>query len=152
MRYSICLILFFCCLQKAGAQSAIPEPTGRDSADSDRIPRTRTITRGDSTYTNIEIESTFPGGRGAWLQYLSSHIRYPKKAMKEKVHGTVVVQFIVDKDGSVIYAKAISGPELLQEAAVEIIKASPPWYHAIQNGRAVKSYKKQPIVFGLPDK
>jgi protein TonB len=152
MRLSICLVLLFCCLRRAGAQSALPAPTDSTVADTDRIPRTRIVTHGDSTFKYVEIEATFPGGSRAWLQYLNSHLRYPNKAVKKKIQGTVVVQFIVDKDGSVIDVHAISGPELLQEAAVEVVKTSPPWRHAIQNNRAVKAYKKQPITFSFPDK
>jgi protein TonB len=46
---------------------------------------------------------------------------------------------------------AISGPETggLREEAVRVIKKSGKWTAAIQNGRQVKSYKKQPIVFKL---
>jgi len=60
-----------------------------------------------------------------------------------------VVQFIVDKNGVLSDIAAISGPELLQAAAVEVIKESPRWKPAIQDGRVVKSYKKQPITFRL---
>jgi protein TonB len=74
---------------------------------------------------------------------------YPKKAERKKIEGTVVVQFIVDKDGTISNISAVSGPELLQEAATEVIKKSPNWTPASQNGRKVKSYKKQPITFKL---
>lgn len=105
----------------------------------------------DKTFTKVEIESEFPGGSAAWLRYLNKNLRYPDDAVNNEIQGTVVVQFIVDKEGNVSDVQAISGPDQggLRDEAVRVIKKSGKWTPAIQNGRQVKSYKKQPIVFKL---
>jgi protein TonB len=105
----------------------------------------------DKTFTKVEIESSFPGGDGAWLRYLNKNLRYPDDAVNNEIQGTVIVQFIVDKEGNVSDVSAIAGPDNggLREEAVRVIKRSGKWTPAIQNGRQVKSYKKQPIVFRL---
>jgi protein TonB len=105
----------------------------------------------DKTFTKVEIESEFPGGAGAWLRYLNKNLRYPDDAVNNEIQGTVIVQFIVDKEGNVSDVQAISGPDQggLREEAVRVIKKSGKWTPAVQNGRQVKSYKKQPIVFKL---
>jgi len=103
----------------------------------------------DSVRMHVETESYFPGGVPAWIRFLNNNLTYPPKAVRKKVEGTVVVQFIVDKNGALSNIEAISGPELLQEAAVNVIKNSPNWKPAIQDGRIVKSYKKQPITLKL---
>jgi protein TonB len=105
----------------------------------------------DKTFTKVEIESDFPGGTAAWLRYLNKNLRYPDDAVNNEIQGTVVVQFIVDKEGNVSDVNAISGPDNggLREEAVRVIKKSGRWTPAVQNGRQVKSYKKQPIVFRL---
>ena len=105
----------------------------------------------DKTFTKVEIESEYPGGPSQWLRYLSKNMRYPEDAVNNEIQGTVVVQFIVDKEGNVSDVQAISGPESggLREEAIRVIKKSGNWNPAIQNGRKVKSYKKQPIVFKL---
>ncbi len=103
----------------------------------------------DSTFRRVEIESEFPGGVAGWTRFLNSNLTYPAKAVRKKIEGTVVVQFIVDKNGVLSNIEAISGPELLQEAAVSVIRNSPHWKPAIQFGRKVKSYKKQPITFQI---
>ena len=105
----------------------------------------------DKTFTKVEIESDFPGGASAWLRYLNKNLRYPDDAVNNEIQGTVVVQFIVDKEGNVSDVQAISGPDNggLREEAVRVIKKSGKWTPAVQNGRNVKSYKKQPIVFKL---
>jgi protein TonB len=103
----------------------------------------------DRTFTKVEIESEFPGGTAAWLQFLQSHLVYPNKAVRKRIEGTVLLQFIVGKDGSISDVQALSGDPLLVEAALKAMAQSPRWTPAIQKGRAVKSYKKQPIVFRL---
>ena len=105
----------------------------------------------DKTFTKVEIESEFPGGSAAWLRYLNKNLRYPDDAVNNEIQGVVVVQFIVDKEGNVSDVNAVSGPENggLRDEAVRVIKKSGKWTPAVQNGRQVKSYKKQPIVFKL---
>lgn len=103
----------------------------------------------DKTFTKVEIESEYPGGASAWQRYLNKNLRYPQDAIDNEIQGTVVVQFIVDKGGNVSDVEAISGPKELREEAVRVIKKSGSWTPAVQNGRQVKSYKKQPIVFRL---
>jgi len=103
----------------------------------------------DKTFTKVEIESEYPGGSGAWLRYLNKNFRYPQEAIDNEIQGTVVVQFIVDKEGVVSDVEAVSGPQELRDEAIRVIKKSGKWTPAVQNGRQVKSYKKQPIVFKL---
>jgi protein TonB len=103
----------------------------------------------DKTFTKVEIESDYPGGASAWQRYLNKNLRYPQEAIDGEIQGTVVVQFIVDKAGNVSDVDAISGPKELRDEAVRVIKKSGSWTPAVQNGRQVKSYKKQPIVFRL---
>jgi periplasmic protein TonB len=103
----------------------------------------------DKTFTKVEIESEYPGGASAWQRYLNKSLRYPQDAIDNEIQGTVVVQFIVDKAGMVSEVEAIAGPNELRDEAVRVIKKSGQWTPAVQNGRQVKSYKKQPIVFRL---
>jgi protein TonB len=113
-------------------------------------PPAHTI-REDSVYMDVQIESSYPGGPQAWIRFLQKNFHTPEQAISEGTGGTVVVQFIVDKDGKVSEVKAISGPEALQAEAVRVIKRSGQWSVAIQNGRKVNSYKRQPIIVELQD-
>ena len=103
----------------------------------------------DSTYAKVEVESGFPGGQAGWIRFLNTHLVYPPKAVRKKIEGTVLLQFIVGKDGVLSDIEAESGPDLLKEAALNVIKESPRWVPAVQNGKKVKSYKKQPITFRI---
>jgi TonB family protein len=99
--------------------------------------------------TRVAIESEFPGGAAGWLKFLNSHLVYPNKALRKKIEGTVLLQFIVDKEGNLSNLYVVSGDSLLAEAAIKAMSKSPKWIPATVNGQAVKSYKKQPIVFKL---
>src|SRR5450432_1992025 len=103
----------------------------------------------DKTFTKVEIESEYPGGIAAWLRYLNKNLVYPEEASSAEIQGQVVVQFVVDKEGVVSDVEALSGPKELQDAAVRVIRKSGAWKPAIQNGRKVKSIKRQPINFKL---
>lgn len=109
------------------------------------------LTNYDEIFTKVEIESQYPGGPGAWQRYLNKAFHFPQEAQENGIQGTVTVKFIVDKDGNVSDVEAESGPTNggLREEAVRVIKKSGRWEPAVQNGRKVKSYKKQPITFKL---
>ncbi len=105
----------------------------------------------DSVFMKVEIESSYPGGVSAWMRFLNKKLtpNYPEEAIEKGIQGRVVVQFIVDLEGTVSDVQAISGPEELREVAMKVIRQSGKWIPAIQNGNTVKSYKRQPITFSL---
>ena len=60
----------------------------------------------------------------------------------------VIVKFIVSKDGSISEVNAESKHGFgMEEEAVKIIKRGPKWTPALQNGRNVNAYRRQPITF-----
>jgi protein TonB len=105
----------------------------------------------DAVFTKVEIESSYPGGPGAWSRYLNKNLPqyYTGDVVEREIQGRVVVQFIVDKDGNVSDVQGVEGPKELWDIAEKVIKKSGKWTPAVQNGRQVKSYKKQPITFQL---
>ncbi len=107
----------------------------------------------DKTYAKakVEIEATFPGGDSAWSKFLNHNLKYPDDAVNNEIHGTVIVQFVVDTAGNISDIKAISGPKKggLREESVRVITLSGKWVPATQNGHTVQSYKTEPIQFKL---
>jgi protein TonB len=78
----------------------------------------------DVPFTRVEIESQYPGGLNAWAAYLNRNLSYPQDAVDKEVQGMVIIQFIVDIMGNVSDVNAISGPEELRAAAINVIKKS----------------------------
>lgn len=101
-------------------------------------------------FTKVESESEFPGANGGWKRYLEKNFVYPERAINNKIQGMVIVQFIVDKEGKIQDPRIFKSVEYsIDEEALRIIRKSPRWIPAQQNGRLVKSYKRQPIIFQL---
>jgi protein TonB len=105
----------------------------------------------EGIFTTVQIESSYKGGPEAWKRFLLKNFRPPEMEADGPVTATVVVRFIVDKEGKVSEVEAISGPERLRQEAVRVIRLSGQWEPAIQNGRKVSAYKLQPITVTLQD-
>src|ERR1700749_236733 len=102
------------------AVTAMLAPTGVRAQDTTRATSQTDTSDFDGTaFLKVEVESAFPGGSRAWLQFLNDHLVYPKKAVRKRIQGTVVLQFIVDKEGNVTDLQAISGDPVLAEAALK---------------------------------
>ncbi len=99
----------------------------------------------------VEQMPQFPGGQDALMKYLSSHIRYPKEARDNGLQGTVVVQFIVQKDGTITHVKTVGKPKngSLEKEAMRVVKQMPQWIPGKQNNRYVKVQFSLPIRFQL---
>jgi len=124
-----------------------------DGVDKGIVSKPKQEDDDNSMHLVVEIESQYPGGLPAWARFLHKNLNYPEAAQQNEIQGTVLVQFIVDKEGNVSDVEAVSGPTDggLREEAVRVIKKSGKWTPAIQNGRNVKSYKRQPVVFQIAD-
>ncbi len=82
--------------------------------------------------------------------YLNKNLKYPKEAVDNDVYGKVVVQFVVEKDGSIGDVKILRGKELghgLPGEAIRVVKSMPKWKPGKQDGKIVRSYFTQAIVF-----
>ena len=101
-------------------------------------------------FEKVEIEASFKGGESAWRKYLERNLNPSAPVDNGAPEGTytVYVQFVVSKDGSISDVKALTSHGYGMEAeAARVIKKGPAWTPAIQNGRSVNAYRKQPITF-----
>ena len=101
-------------------------------------------------FDKVEIEAKFPGGDGKWRQYLERNCNAQVATDAGAPEGTytTVVQFVVDKEGNISDVKSMTNHGYgMEEEAVRVIKKGPNWTPAVQNGRQVKAYRKQPITF-----
>lgn len=116
------------------------------------ISGTATFASGEvSNYTEPDQLPEFKGGQAALNRYLSSTLRYPSTAQQQRIQGRVIVNFKVDKDGTVCDIKTLGKvpSEDLAEEAIRVVEKSPKWIPGRQFGRAVKVMYTLPIVFTL---
>lgn len=96
----------------------------------------------------VEQQPQFPGGSvNGWL---ADHIKYPVVAAENGISGRVVVQFVVEKDGSVSQVRVVRGVDpSLDKEAQRVISSMPKWIPGKQNGQAVRSRFTVPVTFRL---
>jgi len=98
----------------------------------------------------VEQMPSFPGGMPALMKWLSDNMKYPPIAAENGVQGRVIVQFVVEKDGSVtdVHVARSVDPSLDKEA-VHVVKVMPKWIPGKQNGSAVRVKYTVPVLFKL---
>ncbi|MBQ9254820.1 MAG: energy transducer TonB [Bacteroidales bacterium] len=104
----------------------------------------------EPVFVAVEEEAVFPGGYEGLTKFLQDNIKYPKKAKKNNIQGTVFVQFTVGKDGSVSNVKVLRdiGGGCGKEA-VRVVKAMPKWQPAKQKGKPVRCLYNLPLKFSM---
>ena len=103
------------------------------------------------------MKASFPGGEEGWRQYLMKNlhaerivdlVKFPRG--KKTIKQTVIVKFIVLHDGTIAEVTAENYDQVdpyCADEAIKVIKKSPNWIPALQNGRKVNAYRRQPITF-----
>ncbi|MBO9198989.1 MULTISPECIES: energy transducer TonB [Niastella] len=102
------------------------------------------------TTVKEEKESAFVGGAPAWLRYLNRNLHYPERALQSRITGQVIVNFEVDTTGTIGDMYMYRSVEFsLDEEAMRLIHESPKWEPSTKEGKPVKAYKLQPLIFDL---
>lgn len=104
----------------------------------------------EEIFIKVDEPAEFPGGLSALMKWLSLNVEYPEIAKKNKIEGKVIIQFIVEKDGSIGDAKILNSVDpYLDAEAIRVIKLLPNWKPGSNNGIPVRSYFNLPISFKL---
>lgn len=94
-----------------------------------------------------EESAAFPGDVYDWL---NRNIKYPPICQEQGIQGRVSVQFVINKDGSIVDIKVLKSPDRnLSDEAVRVIQAMPKWKPAYQNNKPVRMRYVLPIMFRL---
>ena len=124
-----------------------------DKAD---IEESTTILNEDNTpkvevkYEVGENMPDFPGGQAALMQYLAKNIKYPTIAQENGTQGRVIVQFVVNRDGSIVDAKVVRSVDpYLDKEALRVINTMPKWKPGMQRGKPVRVKFTVPVMFRL---
>jgi periplasmic protein TonB len=105
----------------------------------------------DDTYVVVEVPPTFQGGGiEKFRDWVSHKTVYPDAAQKSGIRGTVIILFIVEKDGSVSDVHVVQSVNpILDAEAVKAIESSPKWSPGIQRGKPVRVRFSIPLVFSF---
>lgn len=104
----------------------------------------------DEVFMVAEQMPEFPGGMKELLKFLQNNLKYPENAMKNNVQGRVIVQFVVEKDGTLTEFKVARSvdPDLDAEA-LRVLQIMPKWKPGMQRGKIVRVKFTVPVSFKL---
>lgn len=98
----------------------------------------------------VEQMPEFPGGMRAGLEFMARNLKYPTKAQEAGKQGRVIVQFIVQKDGSLSDLHVLRPVDpWLDAEAIRVIGSMPKWKPGMQDGQAVAVKFNLPVTFAL---
>lgn len=134
-------ILFIFCLSLGYAQTdSIVNDTIREQA---RWPTCINEKEGDEAFACFNEQIG---------KFLSLNVKYPQQALINNVQGTVYVEFIIEKDGSVSNPKALRDPGFgLGDEAVRVVNLLPTFIPGKENGIPVRVLFRLPVKFTLND-
>ena len=126
------LLMAGCCLMTANAQKTVVSQTNQ------------------KVFDTVEQMPEYPGGMQAMIEFLQTNMKYPEDAAKQKVEGRVMVQFVVETDGSVsdVHVAKQVFPSLDAEA-IRVVQAMPKWMPGKDKGKVVRVKYNLPIVFRM---
>lgn len=137
------------CLKKADQTIVLPEgDTKKDVKVVAPVPQA--VTSDDRTFDVVEQMPEFPGGMKECLNFLARNVKYPTKAQEAGKQGRVIVQFIVQKDGSLSDLHVLRPVDpWLDAEAIRVIGTMPKWKPGMQHGQAVAVKFTLPVTFML---
>ena len=98
----------------------------------------------------VEEMPEFPGGMGECMKFLAKNIKYPTVAQENGVQGRVIIQFVVNRDGSIVDPVVVRGVDpYLDKEALRVISMMPKWKPGKQRGKAVRVKYTVPVMFRL---
>lgn len=105
----------------------------------------------DEPFTIVEIDAKFNGN---WKAFLEKNLN-PEVATDNNAppgRYSVIMQFVVDLEGKISDIKALTEHGYgLEQEAIRVLKKAAKWEPAIQNGRPVKAFRRQVIIFEVPE-
>ena len=102
------------------------------------------------TFDVVEQMPEYPGGLPELMKYISMNVHYPEAAMKTGAQGRVLVQFVIEKDGTVSDARVVQRvSDELDAEALRVVSAMPKWTPGRQKGQPVRVKYTMPVTFRL---
>jgi len=101
-------------------------------------------------FSFVEEKPEYHGGTEALLKFLSDNLKYPHLAKESAISGIVIVQFVIEKDGSVGEVKVVRGlGGGCNEEATRVVSMMPKWTPGRQHSKVVRVVFQIPLKFNL---
>lgn len=97
------------------------------------------------------VAARFPGGDSACQAFIDANLRYPERALADLEEYWVNLNFIVERDGSMLLEEREEDDYGFRAEAERLFALMPRWQPALDNGRPVRSHAYLAVRFQLPD-
>ena len=98
----------------------------------------------------VEDLPQFPGGAAEFMKWLTKNLKYPALAQKRKVKGRVVVQFVVNTDGSISDLELTEKLETsCDNEVLRVLRMMPKWQAGMMNAKPCRTKVCIPVVFNM---
>ena len=126
------------------------EPT-KNTDEAEYAPAQSDLGDNPLNFHIVEDLPKFPGGAVELMKWLTKNLRYPQDAQRNKKEGKVVVQFIVNKDGTMSNLKVVKSAQYasLDREALRVMRKMPKWTPGVQNDKPCRTMVCIPVVFKL---
>ena len=103
----------------------------------------------DEPFLIVETMPSFQGGDlNTFRNWVQSNVRFPQIALENGILGTVVLSFVIEKDGSLTNIQVLRTPDRsLSEEATRVLSKSPKWSPGKQRNQVVRVKYTLPVVF-----
>ena len=103
----------------------------------------------DEPFLIVETMPSFQGGDlNTFRNWVQSNVRFPQIALENGIQGTVVLSFVIEKDGSLTNIQVLRTPDRsLSEEATRVLSKSPKWTPGKQRNQVVRVKYTLPVVF-----
>lgn len=109
----------------------------KDSVNFQPVLSTQNIIQPDFSYSNVK-------------NYIFNHLSYPGEALNADIQGTVIVSFIITKEGKADSIAIIQTVHpLLDNEAIRLIKNMPQWEPVFHSGKPIQLSYKVPVIFEI---
>lgn len=153
MKRLLSILLTLSCVFTSYAQSEFRTKVLREAASyytpyqTQKQSEKQTKVEDNHCYDMAEQMPSFKGNVNQWL---ASNLSYPAVAAENGISGIVIVQFFVEKDGSITDIQVVRSIDpALDREAVRVIKHMPKWNPGMNNGQPVRSKYTLPVIFKL---
>lgn len=105
----------------------------------------------DDIYVVVANLPQYPGGTAALMDFISSNIKFPEEYKNKEVNKVIVLNFVVEKDGSVANIKPLRPKDpndVFVKEAMRVVRLMPKWTPGTnKKGKPVRVSYNLPVKY-----
>lgn len=107
----------------------------------------------EEIFVTAETMPSFMGGDlNTFRNWVQGRVKYPSIAQENGIAGRVILEFVVEKDGTLTNIAVLKTPDRsLSDEAIRVLKTSPKWTPAKMRNKPIRLKYTLPVEFRITD-